>query len=159
MNERLRVYNQKLQDRLAETIEHKVQAESSLASVKLANENGNGSLDDEIDSAVKEASGIEDNVSQEIEASNDKNQSLVAPANDADSMESSQKSSGMEEKNAQESNDKEGIEKAVKEEPVKKDPNRPRYTLAEMQQVLDERNRYKERVSILEDVLEACAPR
>eukprot|EP00112_Aurelia_sp_Birch-Aquarium-sp1_P003965 Seg1450.12 transcript_id=Seg1450.12/GoldUCD/mRNA.D3Y31 product="RILP-like protein-like" protein_id=Seg1450.12/GoldUCD/D3Y31 len=40
----------------------------------------------------------------------------------------------------------------------KKDPNRPRYTLAEMQQVLEERNRFKERVGILEDVLEAYVP-
>ena len=41
----------------------------------------------------------------------------------------------------------------------KKDPNRPRYTLAEMQQVLEERNRFKERVNILEDVLAAYVPR
>ena len=40
----------------------------------------------------------------------------------------------------------------------KKDPNRPRYTLAEMQQVLEERNRFKERVNILEDVLAAYVP-
>ena len=41
----------------------------------------------------------------------------------------------------------------------KKDPNRPRYTLAEMQQVLEERNRFKERVGVLEDVLAAYVPR
>ena len=168
MNERLRLYNQKLQDRLAKTIEHKVQAESTLASVKIANEEAIADKENETE-VDGEPVQDGDQVSKEekkVQKNEEENGFIVVP-------EKGVEGNGKEKENNTKSiNNKENTEKnkknsekaktevnvTEKQEVNKKDPNRPRYTLAEMQQVLEERNRYKERVSVLEDVLEAYTP-
>ena len=170
MNERLRNYNQNLQDRLATTIEHKVQAESTLASVRIANdesieEKKMAPEDDNKESvSIEEDSKIEKEEQKDegkhTEKSEDLNGFKTRKSAEGDSRT---KGKSMEEqvqnkKETENSNNGETGKHAHKEQPVKKDPNRPRYTLAEMQQVLEERNRYKERVSVLEETLEAYKP-
>ena len=171
INERLRIYNQKLQDRLATTIEDKVQAESTLASVRIVNDDE--SIEDKKmipEDDKKESVSREEGVRIEKKEQKDEGQN-TEKGKDLNGFKTQKSAEGdskinansmeKEVKNTKETeNSKNGKtgEPAGKEQPVKKDPNRPRYTLAEMQQVLEERNRYKERVSVLEDVLEAYAP-
>ena len=178
MNERLRIYNEKLQDRLAETIEHKVQAESTLAAVKIVNGDSNADakpvIGMEKEETSREQSTMEVNEpkkeGQNAEKNAEKNEELngivLVPEKEQEATEEDVKINDRQAKeqvqNKEErknSENKTADDNAGKEQVVvKKDPNRPRYTLAEMQQVLEERNRYKERVSTLEDALEAYIP-
>ena len=170
MNEKLRIYNQKLQDRLAETIEQKVQAESTLAAVKIVN--GNSDVDaklvigNEKEENTREQSAGEVNAQKKEGQNAEKNEGLngfvLEPEKGQEAAEKDEKTNDKQAKETKEtktSDYKREDNNAGKEQVVvKKDPNRPRYTLAEMQQVLEERNRYKERVSTLEDALEAYLP-
>jgi len=174
MNERLRIYNEKLQDRLAETIQHKVQAESTLAAVKIVNGDSNADakpvIGMEKEETSREQSTMEVNEPKKEGQNAEKNEELngivLVPEKE---QEATEKDVKINDKPAKEqvqnkeerknSDNKTADDNAGKEQVVvKKDPNRPRYTLAEMQQVLEERNRYKERVSTLEDALEAYIP-
>ena len=159
MNERLRLYNQKLQDRLAKTIEHKLQAESTLASVKIANEDakaGEKSVSEqgENELVAKEEDGKESKEQVDGKNNDQENGYVVVPEPSKAVDEKNEENKGKEKEDT-ESGKEAGKNGREQQEVAKKDPNRPRYTLPEMQQVLDERNRYKERVSVLEDILEA----
>ena len=213
MNEKLRIYNSKLQDRLAETIEHKVQAEATLASVKIAKEDedkenvkiaketnvrsagGKGSLRENqnvTQATVKKdgdvATSIEEDMKEEllnakgptppelgptaepVKKAEDSDGFVLVPHNDSEAKDKKKETFSDRRKTVKKGEDvskekiapKDEAESPKKEDenekPIKKDPNRPRYTLAEMQQVLEERNRFKERVSVLEDVLAAYVP-
>eukprot|EP00795_Rhopilema_esculentum_P015367 gene15367-6599_t len=217
MNEKLRIYNSKLQDRLAETIEHKVQAEATLASVKIVKEDedkenvkiaketkvrsagGRGSLRENQNVAqatVKKdgdvATSIEEDMKEELvntkgptppelgptaepvkNEAEDSDGFVLVPHNDSEANNKKKKTFidrrktvksvkkeevVSEEKNTPKNEAESPKKEDENEKPIKKDPNRPRYTLAEMQQVLEERNRFKERVSVLEDVLAAYVP-
>eukprot|EP00794_Sanderia_malayensis_P014209 gene14209-15692_t len=152
INERLRLYNAKLQDRLTKTVEHKVQAEATLASVKIVNKEQRNSEE------VADGFVIVDNKLQIIDSSQEEfeaeqKQQIASKSEEKDDRENLNKESKDVEV-MQES----AMQEPAKKEPVKKDPNRPRYTLAEMQQVLEERNRYHERVNMLEEVLESYVP-
>ncbi len=168
MNERLRLYNRKLQDRLTKTVEHKVQAEATLASVQIVNEDNN----DQTDSSSSKQTEVVNNHTSNSEPLNEESEKKGSKSQHEGSIIKEEPAvvNGAKTKdtktdtrmdNKRDSNIKENAnsDASKKEEPVKKDPNRPRYTLGEMQQVLEERNRYKEKVSILEEVLEAYLPR
>ena len=173
MNERLRLYNQKLQDRLATTIEHKVQAESSLASVKMTNDQGNGAClvdGSEGETVTREGNYTTEKKQRTAEGNAEMNEDMdgfvVVPEKALEGSvydgEKDAKSTGKtmqsDKKIEKPKNGQADVNPGKESAVIKKDPNRPRYTLAEMQQVLEERNRYKERVSMLEDALEAYVP-
>ena len=165
MNERLRLYNTKLQDRLAKTVEHKVQAEATLASVQIV-QTEEKQTDEEEDSNKASERPIEiatDVLISDLSAKDAKGKESLMNDSESRTIENSavieDKVHGVEKNSTVcDRSKEEGHDENKKQDAPKKDPNRPRYTLAEMQQVLQERNRFKERISILEEVLESYVP-
>ena len=107
-----------------------------------------GTLQEEIkkvDDSTKDIAHMEKEVNGEINGENKQTN------NENVTEEDKNQNQNPAESNSQEQNKERRMSK--------KDPNRPRYTLTEMQKVLEERNLYKERVGVLEDILECYMPK